>query len=213
MAGGIPFSATNLFKFLGLLTPFMIIFFLLMSSVVNQDFKVVIYLVGTSIASLINIFFMYLIKKPRDLDASPFCNVFTFPFTVDSNANAKYDTPSMTSMFISFTLAYIWLPMTFNPPNTVNLPLVLALLALLIIDIIAQSFQKCTSVLGASLGSVVGFVMGASWYALINASGFKSLLYYSDFTGNKTICSRPQKQYFKCDVYRNGKLLQTSRFA
>ena len=39
MAGGIEFSATNLFKFLGLLSPFLIIFFLLMSSVVNQDFK------------------------------------------------------------------------------------------------------------------------------------------------------------------------------
>ena len=68
-------------------------------------------------------------------------------------------------------------------------------------------------VLGAFLGSVVGFVMGSGWYALINSSGFKSMLYYSDFTGNKTICSRPQRQYFKCDVYRNGKLLQTSRFA
>ena len=47
---GIEFSATNLFKFLGLLTPFLIIFFLLMSSVINQDLKVLIYLLGTSIA-------------------------------------------------------------------------------------------------------------------------------------------------------------------
>lgn len=213
MAGGIEFSATNLFKFLGLLSPFLIIFFLLMSSVVNQDFKVIVYLLGTSVASLLNIFFMYLIKSERGPDASPFCNVFTFPFTVNSDANARYDAPSMTSMFIAFTLAYIWLPMTFNPPNTVNLPLVLALLSLLVIDIIAQSNQKCTSVLGSFLGTVVGFVMGAGWYAMINASGYKSLLYYSDFTGNKTICSRPQRQYFKCDVYKNGRLLQTSRFS
>ena len=66
---GIEFSATNLFKFLGLLTPFLIIFFLLMSSVINQDLKVLIYLLGTSIASLVNIFFMYLIKSPRPNDS------------------------------------------------------------------------------------------------------------------------------------------------
>lgn len=209
---GFEFSATNLFKFLGLLTPFLIIFFLLMSSVINQDFKVIIYLLGTSMASLINIFFMYLIKSKRTEDASPFCNVFTFPFTVNSVANERYDAPSMTSMFISFTLAYIWIPMVFNPPNTVNLPLVLALSSLLVIDIIAQHNQKCTNFLGSFLGTLVGFIMGALWYSLVNSSGYKSLLYYTDFTGNKTICSRPQKEYFKCDVYKNGRLLQTTSF-
>ena len=183
-----------------------------MSSVINQDFKVIIYLLGTSISSLINVFFMYLIKSERPDDASPFCNVFSFPFTKNPNASERYDTPSMTSMFIAFTLAYIWLPMTFNPPNTVNLPLVISLSSLLVIDIIAQSNQKCTSFLGSFLGSLIGFVMGAGWYSIVNTSGYKSLLYYSDFTGNKTICRRPQKQYFKCDVYKNGRLLQTSRF-
>ena len=209
---GFEFSATNLFKFLGLLTPFLIIFFLLMSSVINQDFKVIVYLFGTSIASLINIFFMYLIRSKRTEDASPFCNVFTFPFTVNSIANERYDAPSMTSMFISFTLAYIWIPMVFNPPNTVNLPLVLTLSALLVIDVIAQHNQKCTNFLGSFLGTLIGFVMGALWYSLVNSSGYKSLLYYTDFTGNKTICSRPQKEYFKCDVYKNGKILQSSTF-
>ena len=183
-----------------------------MSSVINQDFKVIIYLLGTSIASLINIFFMYLIKSKRTEDASPFCNVFTFPFTVNSVANERYDAPSMTSIFISFTLAYIWIPMVFNPPNTVNLPLVLALSSLLVIDVIAQHNQKCTNFLGSFLGTLVGFIMGALWYSLVNSSGYKSLLYYTDFTGNKTICSRPQKEYFKCDVYKNGRLLQTTSF-
>tara|TARA_B100000902_G_scaffold399914_1_gene473581 strand:- start:6200 stop:6835 length:636 start_codon:yes stop_codon:yes gene_type:complete len=209
---GFEFSATNLFKFLGLLTPFLIIFFLLMSSVINQDFKVLIYLLGTSISSLINVFFMYLIKSERAQDASPFCNVFSFPFTTNPEANERYDTPSMTSMFIAFTLAYIWLPMAFNPPNTVNLPLIITLCCLLVIDIVAQSNQKCTSFLGSFLGTLIGFIMGAGWYSIVNTSGYKSLLYYSDFTGNKTICRRPQKQYFKCDVYKNGKILQTSRF-
>lgn len=209
---GFEFSATNLFKFLGLLTPFLIIFFLLMSSIVNQDIKVLIYLLGTSIASMGNIFFMNLIKSKRPDDASPFCNVFTFPFTVNSDTEERYDSPSMTSMFISFTLFYIWLPMAFNPPNTINLPLVLSLSGLLIIDIIAQYNQKCTGILGSILGILVGAATGSAWYSLINVSGYHNLLYYSDFRGNKTICSRPRKQYFKCSVYKNGRLIQNSRF-
>ena len=208
----IEFSATNLFKFFGLLTPFLIMFFLLMSSVINKDLKVLIYLLGTSIASLINIFFMYLIKSPRSDDASPFCNVFSFPFTTSSYPEIRYDAPSMTSMFISFTLSYLWLPMAYNPPHSINIPLILTLLILLVIDMISQFYQKCTTILGTFLGILVGFIMGAGWYGLINTSGYKSLLYYSDFTGNKTICNRPQKEYFKCSVYKNGKLLQSTNF-
>lgn len=203
-------SPTNLFKFFGLLTPFLIIFFLLMSSLVNQDAKVLAYLLGTSISCFFNLFFMHLIKNPRAEDASPFCNFLTFPFTEKSTTRDMYDAPAMSSMFIAFTLSYLWLPMAFNPPNTVNLPLILSLSALLIIDIIAQNNQKCTGPLGSILGTILGLAMGGAWYGFISTTQFKNLLYYSDFTGNKTICSRPEKQYFKCDVYKNGKLLQTS---
>ena len=181
-----------------------------MSSVVDQDAKVLAYLLGTSISSFFNIFFMHLIKSKQPEDASPFCNVFSFPFTVNSTTSQIYDAPSMSSMFIAFTLSYLWLPMAFNPPNTINLPLILALSALLVIDIISQHNQKCTGVLGSILGTIVGLAMGSAWYGLISTTQYKNLLYYSDFTGNKTICSRPEKQYFKCDVYKNGKLLQTS---
>lgn len=205
-------SPTNLFKFFGLQTPFLIIFFLLMSSVINKDLKVLIYLLGTSIASMINIFFMYLIKSNLSKDASPFCSIFSFPFTTSSDASTRYDSPSMTSMFISFTLSYLWLPMTYNPPHSINIPLLITLSALLVIDIISQLNQKCTSLLGSFLGILVGFIMGAAWYGVIYSSGYNTLLYYSDFTGNKTICSRPEKQYFMCNVYKNGKLVQTTNF-
>ena len=40
----IEISATNVFKFLSLMTPFLLGFFLVLTSVINQDIKGIIYL-------------------------------------------------------------------------------------------------------------------------------------------------------------------------
>ena len=208
----IELSATNLFKFFSLMTPFLLAFFFILTSIINSDIKALIYLLGTSLASVINIFFMNLIKHKRASDASPFCNIFSLPFTSTSNTEERYDTPSMTAVFIAFTIAYICLPMGFNQPNSVNIALICLLVILLVIDIITQAMQKCNGFGASFLGTLIGFMLGAGWYGLLKSMDYSSLLYYSDFTGNSTICKRPRKEYFKCDVYKNGTLLQTTNF-
>lgn len=205
-------SATNVFKFASLMTPFLIGFFLVLTSIINQDLKGVIYLMGSMLASIINAFFMNLIKSPRSADSSPFCNVFSFPFSNATNAEAHYDSPSMTSMFISFTIAYLCLPMIYNAPQTINYALISVLAILYVIDVFTQSSNKCNSIGASLLGTLVGFLLGAGWYGLIKSSGYDSLLYYSDFISNNAVCKRPRKQYFKCDVYKNGTKLSSTSF-
>ena len=208
----IELSATNIFKFASLMTPFLIGFFLILTSIINQDLKGIIYLMGSMLASIINVFFMNLIKSPRAPDASPFCNVFSFPFSNTSNAEGHYESPSMTAMFISFTIAYLCLPMIYNSPQSINYALISVLVILYIIDVLTQSNQKCNSLGASFLGTLVGFLLGAGWYGLIKSSGYDSLLYYSDFISNKAVCKRPRKEYFKCDVYKNGKILSSTNF-
>lgn len=208
----IEISATNVFKFLSLMTPFLLGFFLVLTSVINQDIKGIIYLLGTMLASVINIFFMNLIKSERSPEASPFCNIFTFPFSNTSNTEERYESPSMTSMFIAFTIAYICLPMSYNSPHSINFVLIITLVILFIIDVITQTNQKCNSYGSSFLGTLVGFILGAGWYGLLKNAGYNSLLYYSDFMSNKAVCKRPKKEYFKCDVFKNGTLLQTTNF-
>ena len=58
----IALSATNTFKFFSLMTPFLLIFFLMVNSVINQDIKALIYILGTIVASTVNIFIMNLIQ-------------------------------------------------------------------------------------------------------------------------------------------------------
>ena len=194
---GFEFSATNLFSFFGLLTPFMLVFFLLMTSIINHDIKVLIFILGTTVASFINVFLMNLIKSVRDEnDVNPLCNVLSFPFTKNSNTQERYNSPSMTSMFISFTIAYILLPMSFNPPHSINLAFIIVLVVLLIIDVSVQYMWKCADFMGSFLGILVGFMLGAGWYGVISSAGYGSLLYYNDYTGNNTICKRPRKRIF-----------------
>ena len=46
----IELSATNIFKFASLMTPFLIGFFLILTSIINQDLKGIIYLMGSMLA-------------------------------------------------------------------------------------------------------------------------------------------------------------------
>ena len=73
-------SASNLFKFLSMMTPLLLVIFLGMNSLINQDLKVFIYLMGILMASGITILIMNLIKSPREADASPFCDILSLPF-------------------------------------------------------------------------------------------------------------------------------------
>ncbi len=207
-------TATNLFKFFSMMTPFLLVFFLSINSLLNQDIKVLIYILGILIATTINIILMNLIKKERALDASPFCDIFSLPFSVldysNQRAAVKFDTPSITSMFISFTFIYIFLPMMSNPPYQLNYGFLLFILLLLLIDVITQANQKCNGYLGSIVGIFVGLILGGIWYTLIKSVGGELFLYYQEHVGSKTVCKRPRKQYFKCDVYKNGELLSST---
>ena len=175
-----------------------------------MDGPYVPYLIGILIACAINILIMNLIKNPRDKDASPFCDIFSLPFFNITPNSLSFNSPSITSMFISFTIIYILLPMVYNPPNQVNIPFLIFLIAVLIIDVITQGMQKCFSYIGSVLGIIIGLILGAIWYAMIKSSGYDSLLYYTEYSGSNAVCKRPQKQYFKCDVYKNGELLTST---
>jgi hypothetical protein len=75
-------------------------------------------------------------------------------------------------------------------------------------DSIVKYKNKCTSPVGIVMGSILGLIFGITWFLMIKASGQTGLLYYDDLVSNKIACSRPTKQNFKCQVYKNGELIQ-----
>jgi hypothetical protein len=198
----IQLTLSNMLQLFSAFSPLLLGFFLIMSSLFNQNLKGIVYLAGVLIASVINIFLMNQIDSKIDPNFALSCNIIDIPYLTNFNS------PAPTSLFIAFTIAYLVLPMYYN--NQINYIVLASLLCLLALDAITKISNKCTTSGGSILGTLVGFVLGASWYTLFHQSGYDSLLYFDELQSNKVMCSKPSKQTFKCSVYKGGTLISSN---
>jgi len=192
----------NILELISLISPFLLGFFLVLSSLFNQNLKGFVYLAGILIAVVINIFLMNQIASPKIEGRALSCDFIGLPFM------EQFNSPAPSSLFIAFTIAYLVLPMKYN--NQMNYVILASLLCLLAIDGITKVNKKCTTTGGTVLGTLVGLVLGATWYTLFHMSGYDSLLYFDELQSNRVVCSRPAKQSFKCSVYKNGELISSN---
>jgi hypothetical protein len=197
----IELTPTNIFQFFSTILPFLLVFFMVMISIFNQNIKGLVYLGGILMATILNVLFQNVIKNPSYADSAPTCNLFDIP-----GNNEGYNNPSLSSLLIGFTIAYLVLPMSSN--KQMNISILIALFSLFTMDSISKVMNKCTSYAGVLLGGSLGFLLGSGWYALLHASGQDSLLYFDEVNSNNVVCSRPSKQKFKCSVYKNGQLIK-----
>ena len=101
-------SPANLFRLFSAISPLLLSFFLVLSSLFNQDLKGLVYLAGVLISSFINIFLMNLVGSKRDINSESYtCDMFDI-------SSGAYNSPAPTSLFIAFTIAYLLLPMKYN---------------------------------------------------------------------------------------------------
>lgn len=192
-------SPSNFFQTLAGISPFLLGFFLILSSLFNQDIKGIIYLGGVLLATALNIPIMTMLKSRKSEYASPTCDFIGLPLV------GEYDSPSPSSLFIGFTLLYLGLPMRAN--NQINFGVLIFIFGLLIIDIITKTMKKCTTITGAILGTLIGCLFGGIYYTLIKSSGYTNLLYFNSLPSNNVVCNKPAKSTFKCSVYKNGELI------
>ena len=197
-------SLTNLLQLFSLIAPLLLGFLLVMSSLFNQDIKGLVYLGGVLLATVINLFLMSMINSERNVhEQTPMCDVLSLPQNL-----SRYNSPSTSSLFIAFTIAYLVLPMKYN--NQMNYVLLAFLLCLFALDAYTNITNKCTTSGGSILGGLVGFVLGSIWFSIFHYTGYNSLLYFDELMSNKVVCARPSKQTFKCSVYKNGQLISSN---
>jgi hypothetical protein len=199
---GVKFETSNILRLISIISPLMIVFFLVMVSLFNQDVKGLIYLGGLLIASMVNILFMNIFKQPRFTDEAYSCNLIDLPWL------SEYNNPLQSSLVICFTILYLVMPMMYN--NQMNLPVVISLVAIFLMDGYVKLSDRCTNVLGIVMGCLVGGILGLIWYTLLHSAGKDSLLYFDELASNNVICTRPAKQTFKCAVYKNGEIISSN---
>lgn len=198
----IQLSITNVFRFISYITPVLLIFFMIMISVFNQDVKGLIYLGGVLIAIFITVACKNMIKHPSDNPAYT-CELFDFP----GNAS-DYTVPSLNSVLIAFTFAYLFKPM--QDYNQYNFSIIITILILFVIDAVTKLTNNCTPPLGVVAGGLIGYILGLIYYSLLKATGNQKMLYLNELQSNNVVCSKPSEQQFKCAVYKNGQLISTN---
>ena len=198
---GLNLSFSNLFQVISAILPFLLTFYLIMSSVINSDMKGVIYLIGVIAAVFISGMFASMIDSRRSQFAPVFCNMFDIP-----GYGSHYSIPSLNSVVLGFTTAYLTIPMHYT--DQTNPFLIGILILFMLMDGITRVVWLCTTTAGVVFGVVLGYILGATYFSLLHGAGADNLLYFSEVVSNKTVCSRPKKQKFKCSVYKNGELVQ-----
>jgi len=195
-SSGMRFNLVDAMSFLALISPFLLAFTMIMISVINSNIKGIIYLIGLVILFLLVFLFQQTIGQ-RPTELNKFCNIFSI---------SSYSIPSFNSALYLYTIIYILLPMISN--GMINFPLIIVFLLLYVGDCIIKIRNKCTPVIGVVSGTIFGLFFGIGWFLMIRSTGQPGLLYYDDMISNNIACSRPTEQKFKCQVYKNGELIQ-----
>ena len=191
---------SNLMQFFAAISPILLAFCLVMISIFNSDIKGMVYLGGILIASLINLLILNSLKIKADKPPPPYCNLIEFPFNLN-----QYISPAFNSMFITFTLAYLYMPMQYV--SGINYPVLIFITSLLVLDAGTKMAGGCTTFGGVMLGSLVGFVLGLLWFIAFYSTGHEDLLFFNAEPSNNVICSRPKKQTFRCRIFKNGEVI------
>ena len=185
------------------LAPFVLASFFTLASIFNKDFKGFIYLVGLLFSSFITMLaaklpFINMLTRP--FDAPEICNVLTIGQT-----DSLSDLPLGQSA-ITYTFVYLLFSMIHSDLVGQNIPTLVFFPLLIIFDFVWNFNNSCYSFFQLATSAGVGGLIGWLWAYIISKGKSPSLMYFSSLT-NEDVCSRPTKSTFKCNVYKNGKLI------
>ncbi len=190
----IKFTPYNIFKLISTLSPFLISFFFLMSSILHQNLKGFVYLLGVILASLLNIGLLQFFSNndliEKEINKPISCGILDLPKIVPQTS-----IPCTNSIFHTFTISYLLISM--KNSGEINYILLTFLSLIFVIDFVTRYMNKCTNLIGILLGSVFGGIYGVSWYTLWSHYKVKEVLYYDELTSNNVKCLKT-KQKFIC---------------
>lgn len=202
----ITFTLTNLLTFLTIMSPFLLTFFMIMLSIVNNTIvKGLLFLIGLVIIAFLTHLLKGLLKERQSPLASPLCNILPFPF-VSRGTIAKsrviLSSPILSTALLGYIGSYLIYPMYIN--NDVNHALLIFLIAIFAVNSVTELWKKCGTLGGVVLGAIVGITFGILYYGIIAGSGYKDLAYFSEIKSNAEGCKKPTDQKFKCVTYKRG---------
>ena len=120
----------------------------------------------------------------------------------------EYGNISFSSYVFAFTIVYLSIPLFVNKSN--NPWLFAGLLVYFVLDIISKYINGCiTEVPELVINILFGGILATIIVLSMTSGGSSKYLFFNETQSSKQQCSQPSKQEFKCDVYKDGKLVQS----
>ena len=178
------------------LSPFIIVSYFTLQSILNQDLKGVIYLVGLIVTS----FIVYLIasmlpEEPVSKNSNDLMKVKCTQLTIGSG-NPISQLPLSQTVF-GYTLTYLSYFIGVNNLQSQNIPIFILFPVLILGDIFWSTTNSCSSPKYLLISLIISSIVGLLWAMLIESTGVGGFAYLTGIA-NKDVCSRPTKSLYKC---------------
>lgn len=196
--GGMSYLFGNLFQFLSVIGPYVLIGFFILTSIFNSNLKGFVYALGIliliAVSTILSGYFPINSTSQKSI-----CKMFGLNL-INSNS-----IPFSTLIYF-YTFAYLFIPMF--KFNVINYSVLLSIILLASADAIVIMNNMCANIVGVLYAVVVGFLLGMTIVLMFHSIN-PDILYHTDFVSDKVACSMPSQQNFKCKVYKNGELITT----
>lgn len=178
------------------LSPFIVVSFFTLSSVLNQDLKGVIYLAGLLFASFFSVIISAALKFPAIVSTPENDAVCSSLTLTDTGRLSK-----IPLGMVVFTYTFFYLVDVIAKYNLVmqNIPTLILFPALIIAETFWNRKYQCASFNQIGMAVAIGSLCGFVWARIIRSTGAVQLQYFNGIN-NSQACSRPSKQKFKCTI-------------
>lgn len=171
------------------LSPFILVCFFVLGSVINSELKGFVYLIGLVFACSMTPLFGG--ARNDDQSSKPLiCHSFSI--------NGIYDNANPMSLAVfSYTFFYLVFPIGKYKLAIHNIPTLIMFPLLILGEVLWILSYDCYPVINCAVAIIVAGGIGAGWAAIIDKVKLRGLQYFNVGT-NAEVCTKPSKQRFRC---------------
>jgi len=187
-------NLTNIFYTSYRLSPFILVSFFILSSLLNQDFKGLIYLAGLLFACFLsavvgkyNMFNDTTGKPP----AADICNTLTL------TTGEPFSKLPLSITIFTYTFGFLLYIIAYNGLAIDNIFTIILFSLLIIVDWTWNITFNCNNHMRLVASFLIGAGIGVGWSAVIVSTNQVALQYFNGLS-NKEVCSINKKVKFRC---------------
>lgn len=196
-------TLTNIFHLVSFLSPILLVFYLMFSSLFSGfPMKGIMYSGGCIILIIFVILIRNIIKNEQSEQASIICNILPFPF--GQSEGLVYTAPYINISLLFYSFFYILFSMLYSK-YSFNILLIITLGIILICNVIVEFVNSCVDITSIVISILIGGLFGFFWYLFVSSIN-PAFTYFSEFVNNNVICSKPRPQSYVCSQKTGNKI-------